>query len=299
MVQNFHTDKPRYFQIQHDNALDAIIPFIETVVPLNQDMKVLEIGCGEGGVLAAFVDRQLSGVGVEIGRARSRLAEGFLENSISTGQARIINKDVFEVSIESDFRTLFDVIVLKDVIEHIDDHEQLMHLLKTFLAPGGHVFFGFPPWQMPFGGHQQMARSFLAKTPWVHLLPSLWWKGLLKLSGESPNTIKELMDIHRTGISLEGFEALADSAEYTVVHRELYFINPIFKYKFNLRPRRLWRVLAAIPWIRNFYTTGAYYLLGVGVGTGSTSEVGALESCKEPGHGAGEFGPRASSRQAL
>ncbi|MTT25236.1 class I SAM-dependent methyltransferase, partial [Parabacteroides merdae] len=44
------------------------------------------------------------------------------------------------------------------------------------------------------------------------------------------------------------------------VEEVLYFINPNYETKFNLRPRRLWRFLN-IPYIRNFYTTCGYYIL--------------------------------------
>ena len=34
-----------------------------------------------------------------------------------------------------------------------------------------------------------------------------------------------------------------------------------YKQKFNLKPRREWTFFAAIPYVRNFYTTSAFYLL--------------------------------------
>jgi 2-polyprenyl-3-methyl-5-hydroxy-6-metoxy-1,4-benzoquinol methylase len=62
--------------------------------------------------------------------------------------------------------------LLKDVIEHIHDQPKLIAWMKSYLAPNGTIFFGFPPWQMPFGGHQQLCRNkVLAKLPYYHLLP--------------------------------------------------------------------------------------------------------------------------------
>ena len=40
----------------------------------------------------------------------------------------------------------FDLIILRDVIEHIHNQERFMGFLKRFIAPGGVVFFGFPAW---------------------------------------------------------------------------------------------------------------------------------------------------------
>ena len=55
----FHSDKEKYFRWQYENARDYVIPFIEEAFPLKEGMKVMEIGCGEGGVLKAFWERGL------------------------------------------------------------------------------------------------------------------------------------------------------------------------------------------------------------------------------------------------
>lgn len=45
----FHKDRKRYFDIQVWNAEKHVIPFIEQTFPIRPAMRVLEIGCGEGG----------------------------------------------------------------------------------------------------------------------------------------------------------------------------------------------------------------------------------------------------------
>ncbi len=50
----------------------------------------------------------------------------------------------------------------------------------------------------------------------------------------------------------EGFEA---------IDRTFYFINPHYEVKFHLRPRKLYAVIGAIPYIRNFFTTSCFYFL--------------------------------------
>ena len=66
----FHADRKRYFDIQVMNAEKYVIPFIEEKFPLKPGMRVLEIGCGEGGVLKAFINRGCEGVGVELDAPR-------------------------------------------------------------------------------------------------------------------------------------------------------------------------------------------------------------------------------------
>jgi SAM-dependent methyltransferase len=258
---HFHSNKELYFKMQRDNAADHVIPFIEQAFPIRPGMHVLEIGCAEGGVLLAFLEKGCSGVGVELSEPRAIQATEFLKEYIAKGQARIISKNIYDPAFETEFKGQFDLIVLKDVIEHIHDQEKLMGFMQTYLRPGGHIFLGFPPWQMPFGGHQQVCVSKIGKMPWYHLLPRQMYRGLLKLYGEKQATIDDLMDVYTTRISLERFERIVRRTHYRIAHKLLYLINPIYEHKFKLKPRKQFGFIAAIPWFRNFATTCGYYLI--------------------------------------
>src|SRR5687767_677944 len=198
----FHTDRKRYFEIQVLNAEKYVIPFIEEKFPVGPGMRVLEIGCGEGGVLKAFINKGCEGVGVELDAPRVKSAKEYLPEDLATGRIRFVVKDIYEVDMEQDLGGAFDIIVLKDVIEHIHDQGKLIGLMKQFLKPGGIVFFGFPPWQMPFGGHQQMAHSRLSKLPYIHLLPRSLYRWILRKKNEP---VEALMEIRDTGLSIEKF----------------------------------------------------------------------------------------------
>jgi SAM-dependent methyltransferase len=263
MAIHFHSNKEYYFQMQRQNAAEFVIPFIAEKFALTPGMRVLEIGCAEGGVLLAFVEQGMEGVGVELSDYRAKLAEQFLQGPIAEGKARIISKDIYDPAFMDAFRGQFDLIVLKDVIEHIPDQARIMAHMKTYLKPNGHIYFGFPPWQMPFGGHQQICKSRIGKMPWIHLLPRGPYKWLLEKLGESPAVVTELLECHDTGISLDRFERIVQETGYDTANRRLYFINPIYKFKFKLKPRTLWGFLRGLPWVRNFYTTCGYYLIRV------------------------------------
>jgi cyclopropane fatty-acyl-phospholipid synthase-like methyltransferase len=146
----FHTDKKRYFEIQLENAEEYVIPFIETKFNVTTGTRVLEIGCGEGGVLSAFIKRGCIGVGVELHEQRLQLARELLKDEIESGKISFIAKDIYQVTLE-EIGGRFDLIVMKDVIEHIFDQKKLLQRLHDLLLPQGVIFFGFPPWQMPFG----------------------------------------------------------------------------------------------------------------------------------------------------
>ncbi len=143
-------------------------------------MRVLEIGCGEGGVLKAFINKGCEGVGVELDASRIEDAQNFLPEDIAAGRLKFVTKDIYKVDADKDFNGLFDIIVLKDVIEHIHDQAKLIGWMKNFLKPDGIVFFGFPPWYMPFGGHQQICKSKLSRLPYIHFYQKECIRWILK-----------------------------------------------------------------------------------------------------------------------
>ena len=259
----FHTDKERYFRIQADNAAKYVIPFIETVFPLKNEFRVLEIGCGEGGVLKAFLDRGCSGVGVELSESRTEWAKKFLAEYFAKGKVELYAKDIYDPSFAKLFEHAFDLIVLKDVIEHIPEQERIIPQLRNYLKQGGKIFFGFPPWYMPFGGHQQICKSkLLGVIPYYHLLPSPVYKMILKIFGENEVTIHDLMDVKKTGISIERFEGILYKSGLKIYHKTFYFINPIYWYKFGWKPREQSRIISSVPYLRDFFTTAVFYLVG-------------------------------------
>ncbi|MEQ8909891.1 MAG: class I SAM-dependent methyltransferase [Vicingaceae bacterium] len=262
MPYDFHKDKKRYIKYQRENALKYVIPFIEKKLSLKEGMRVMEIGCAEGGVLQAFIEKGCHGTGVELQSARYEMAKDLLKQEIQKGQASLSNKDIYDVEIDKEYPEKFDLIVLKDVIEHIHDQDKVLAKLREFLKPGGHIFFGFPPWQMPFGGHQQIAKSkILNRLPYYHLLPMKLYRAVLKSFGEPTKTIDDLAEIKQTGISIERFEKLLKKNHFSQQKREFYLINPIYKYKFKLNAKVQNPAIAAIPYLRNYLTTCVYYLV--------------------------------------
>jgi SAM-dependent methyltransferase len=258
-MYDFHMDNERYFLMQKTNCTEYIIPFIEKTFPLKPNARILEIGCGIAGVLSAFLDREYQCAGIDINAGSLEYAKKALAEYIRSGQLTLLAKDIHRVNPETELNGKFDLIVLKDVIEHIDHQEKLMEKMKDLLRPGGAVYFGFPPWQMPFGGHQQMCRSkFLSHMPYLHLLPTPAYKAVLEAFKEYPGG---LIDIKTTGISIERFEKIVKHAGYTILDKDYYFVNPIYKYKFNMKIRKQSEIIARIPYLRDFLTTGVFYLI--------------------------------------
>jgi len=262
MAFAFHTDPEVYFTHQYEHARDFVLPFISEYFPIKPGMEVLEIGCGEGGVLKAFLEKDCQCLGIDLSPDKIREGEKLLTEYLKAGKMQFIAQDIYEVETEKLLTGRFDLIVLKDTIEHIFHQEKITGHLKSFLRPGGMIFYGYPPWFMPFGGHQQITQSkLLSRLPYYHLLPAFLYRYVLQLFGESKACVQELLEIKSTGISTARFERLHTKSGYRIVGRCLYFINPIYAWKFGLKPRILPGWLGRIPYLRDFFCTSAWYMV--------------------------------------
>lgn len=250
-------------QQQVDNAREFLLPFLEESLTLGKETRVMEIGCGEGGVLIPFIDRGMSVVGVDLNEGRIKNARVLNEEAVASGQAIFLYKNVYDEDFLAKYKQAFDLIILKDTIEHIPEQEKFIPYLKQFLRPEGKIFFGFPPWRMPFGGHQQICRNkFLSVLPYYHLLPRAVYRGIISLAKEPQWVIDELMDIKSTRISIDRFERIIHNSNLRIVSKTLFLLNPIYKYKFGWKPVKQAKWLAAIPWFRDFLTTAGWYIVG-------------------------------------
>ena len=262
-MYSFHTDKARYFDMQRRVSAEHIVPMVAAHLPQDRPWRVLEVGCAEAGVLQAFVELGHEATGIELEDTRAELARGFLREAIEQQVARVVTADIYEVEPTELEARGFDLIILKDVIEHLPEQERMVPRLMEFLAPDGVMFFGFPPWMMPFGGHQQIARKrAVAMVPWLHLLPAPLYRGYLRAAGERTKIREELVSIRSTRITIERFERIAGRSGLAVLARRLWRFNPIYAHKFGLRPRTQLFGLDRLPVLRNFVTTAAYYVVG-------------------------------------
>jgi SAM-dependent methyltransferase len=109
-----------------------------------QGGSVLEVGCGPGLMLAAFQRRGWSALGIERN-------EGIAEKGRAALGVRIVATPVKALPAND----RFDLIVIFQVLEHIDDPAALLKECVQRLAPGGRLIVGVPnfaSWQAQFSG---------------------------------------------------------------------------------------------------------------------------------------------------
>jgi len=97
--------------------------------------RVLDVGCGTGSV--ARLVRHLRGarvLGLEPNPERARLArERGIEVEVGTFDASVVRR-----------HGAFDVVLLADVLEHLEDPSAMLRELRGALAPGGRVLASIP-----------------------------------------------------------------------------------------------------------------------------------------------------------
>jgi len=256
----FHTNKSQYFNQQYHTTKKFIIPFIEDQFDFKKTNNVLEVGCDLGGNLKEFINKGCYATGVDINKNVIKNAKTTFKKDIFNKKITFICDDIFNLATTKSIK--YDLIIVKDTIEHIHDHEKFIIHLSRLLSESGVIFFAFPPWQMPFGGHQQICKSkFISHLPWVHLLPLPIYKKVLKLFKETDSITKSLIDTKVTRINIEKFNKLINNTNLKVLKTRHYLINPNYEIKFNLKTKVQYRIISKTPYLRNFFTSTCYYII--------------------------------------
>lgn len=261
-MQERHRQRKQYFNEQGITSRKYVFPLICNLMNKKKNLSVLEIGCGEGGNLLPFFESEDFDkvVGIDLSKGKIENAKNFYQELNETKSVEFVQSNIYDI-LPSELGS-FDVIITRDVLEHIHNQEKFLQFVQNLLKKDGLFFLGFPPWQNPFGGHQQMCESkFLSKLPYFHLLPTFLYKLFLKAFGESSARIESLIEIKETAISIERFERILKKTRYDILSKTFFFINPNYEVKFGLKPRVVTKFISSIPYLRNFLITTNYYVI--------------------------------------
>ncbi|TAH24689.1 MAG: class I SAM-dependent methyltransferase [Cytophagales bacterium] len=260
-MQTRQLDRAQYFNEQSYTTEKYVIPYISQLMSIGADTQVAEIGCGEGGNIKPFLDKGCKVVGIDMSDFKIAHASRLFENHPLKGNLTLINKNVYDIQESENLK--FDLIIMRDTLEHIPNQDLFLEHLKIFLKPNGKVFLAFPAWRMPFGGHQQMCKSkYLCNLPYFHILPEALYRLILKIFGEPEGLINALIEIKDTRISIQQFLKILKNRNYQLEKITYFLINPNYEVKFKLKPRNLPTFLN-IPYLRDFFVTTMYSVISV------------------------------------
>lgn len=246
-----------YFNQLSGTSEEFILPYIESFSKFSEVSDILEIGCGQGGLLHPFALRGHRICGIDINLRKIQFAKEYFQDFSS---AEFICDDILTTG-ALDGRK-FDLIIIHDVIEHINkkDKYEFFDRAVNLLKKDGLIFWGFPAWRMPFGGHQQICSSIIRRIPYIHLLPLKSYRTILSFFNEDKQIVEELISIKNSRVSIKCFEEACSRHHLVIRNRTLWLINPHYKAKFNLRPLKLGPVIRHVPYLRDFFSTSCFYI---------------------------------------
>lgn len=246
-----------YWGYQYRLAHEVLVPLLSKLHAFEPGYTVTEIGCAEGGVLAAFVDAGArNALGTDI--AKSRLEKGEIISEMIETPIKFVYHDLLKDGVEPEWQSKSDLVLLRDVIEHLDDTVIALEGVKEFLKPGGLLYVTFPPYHSPFGGHQQTLMNTWGKFPYIHLLPNAVFHRMIA-SGR-PNDIGEVKRLQNIRMTPKKFIDAARETGFEIVKQDYYLLRPVFKMKFGLPAIKITPV-SGLPLVKSFLSLEASYLL--------------------------------------
>jgi SAM-dependent methyltransferase len=121
-------------------------------LPVDQPLKILDIGCGTG-----ITCRQLRRTTQWIFDGADLNVDALSRCDVG-GRGRILYYDILEKRPE--FRERYDVAILFDVVEHIEQTRPFLEAVFFHLKPGGVVLVNVPALMRLFGVYDTMAGHF-------------------------------------------------------------------------------------------------------------------------------------------
>ncbi|MCX6173780.1 MAG: methyltransferase domain-containing protein [Ignavibacteriales bacterium] len=241
----------KHFYEQKQYTKEYLLPYFQKMISDFHKMKVLEVGCAEGGLLETLQEIGMHVVGVELSPTRAETAIKKNHN------LKIIVGDITDSKLPGQLSETFDVIIIREVIEHVSDKKAAFDNLGKLLNYNGFLFISFPPKRSPFAGHQQIGKSFLKTIPYLHILPKSILKPVAKLLGEDAGYIDEIKLHYGTGCTVHEFEFQCLLQNFIPIKKDFFLFRPIYALRFGLPTIKL----PKIPILKEYISFGCETLL--------------------------------------
>ena len=253
--------KERYWLYQYRLGREYLLPLLAEWGISLEGCRLLDIGCAEAGIPCAVADAGGSSIGVELSTSRLRLARQFASTA-QLSRMEFIAADFFHMPLKPSACD-FDLILLRDVFEHLPDKAEAFAALVQLMQPETRLILTFPPFYSPFGGHQQMLGGFLRRIPWFHILPAPLWRFFadhIKKRDPNPRFLLEMEKLRRHRMTIALCKQLAWRHGLEIEGKRYYLSRPSYKLRFG------WPVIQAqtigrIPVLRELLITGAAIMM--------------------------------------
>ncbi len=155
-----------YGEWQFEKGRETIRFYLDRVKleDMFKDKTVLDIGCGAGGKTLYYASQGAKKVyGVDIVSRYENDAKKLARDKGLESRFQFVLGDASKLDFEDGF---FDVIIMNDAMEHVDEPLKVLKECYRVLKKNGRLYLNFPPYYHPFGAHLSDAVGI----PWVHVL---------------------------------------------------------------------------------------------------------------------------------
>jgi 2-polyprenyl-3-methyl-5-hydroxy-6-metoxy-1,4-benzoquinol methylase len=245
-----------YWKYEYDVVVQYLLPLLQSWGVKLSGAKLLDVGCGDGGGVAALYDAGMICKGFDIEQRRVDLA-----HAMCNGRSMELTVgDIYKQPVPFAGQQ-FDLVVLHDVFEHLEQKQETLRTIASYLAPNGRVVITFPPFYSAFGGHQQLMRTWFARLPFVHLIPFMVSHVFPSLKSEPRFFVEEIQKLTRLRMGMKQFERFLPGAGLRIGHKQGYLVSPNH-IRFGLKPRPN-NFISNIPLVGEMLTSGVVYLLAL------------------------------------
>ena len=251
----------RYRRYQAELASRYLIPTLQAWGVDLTGKQLLEAGSGNGGCAAQFQRAGCRVTAVDIDDRLVKTATAL--NEAEGVPVDTFNGDVCRPDCPGLDRGPFDIILLRDVVEHLEDLVGALENLRGNLSDSGVIFIVFPPYYSAYGAHQQiLPRKRIGfvpydKLPFIHLLPDRWFSAIT--SGDTAPH-REVARLRGIRLTIRKFSRSVAAARLAVRHRKYYLTRPTHKLRFGV-PVVGASLLGRVPLVNELVVTACYCLL--------------------------------------
>mgnify|MGYP001185155334 FL=1 len=248
---NFSSWKEYYFEYQKSLAEHYYIPFFQKNKIELENKHILEIGCGNGGFINAFGRFSDNCVGFDLKNLQWKKTN-----------VKYHKLDVFDDELINKIDSKFDIIILRDVVEHLDNSQtnKLFNQIQKLSNSNTVVLITFPPFYSPFGLHQQvLLESILRFIPYLSSIPKSLIKVLIE-NDKNKDGIAELLSLYESKKTISMFYKLLSQNYYNILDEEFFYVRPSHEIRYGIKTIKS-RLIQHIPLLREIFITGTIFLI--------------------------------------
>lgn len=216
-------------------------------IPITESTKVLDLGCGAGGMVQEARNKglQFYGCGFALRDDDYAANQALIEN----GFLRTIKEEPYTLPFDDGF---FDVVISDQVFEHVMDYPTTLRETQRVLKPGGKFLHVFPSrysvlephlW-VPFGGMMQ-------SRPWLMLWALLGVRNRFQKDLSAAETVeanKAFLTTHTNYLPKRELRRLF--GEY---YTDVEFVEQLF-LKQSRRGNQAYRLSKVLPFLPKIYS---------------------------------------------